>query len=113
MENLFARHRNLTLLVAMLFAQILGLAVQVKRADPSVPNKKTPLLRVWVMNTITPIEKLVVASGHGVRDTWSNYLNLRGVRDENRDLKAEIERMKLEQSRLAEDAAQARRLQAI
>lgn len=113
MENLFARHRNVTLLVAMLFAQILGLAVQVKRADPNEPDKKTPLLRVWVMGAITPIEKLVVATGHGLRDTWNNYLNLRKVRDENRALKAEIERMQLEQARMREDVAQAQRLQAL
>lgn len=116
MENLFARHRNVTLLVAMLFAQILGLAVQVKRADPgdpANPEKKTPLLRVWVMGAITPIEKLVAASGRGLRDTWNGYVNLRGVREENRQLKQEVERLKLEQARIAEDAAQGRRLQAL
>lgn len=113
MENLFARHRNVTLLVAMLFAQILGLAVQVKRADPTEPEKQTPLLRVWVMGIITPVEKLVVASGHGLRDTWNGYVNLRGVREENRRLKAEVERLKLEQARVAEEAAQGRRLQAL
>ena len=116
MESLFARHRNVTILVAMLFAQILGLAVQVKRADPSDPtnpDKKTPLVRLWVMSVITPIEKLVVASGHGIRDTWNGYVNLRGVREENRQLKAEVERLKLEQARVAEEAAQGRRLQAL
>jgi rod shape-determining protein MreC len=113
MENLFVRHRNATLLVALLFAQILGLAMQVKRVDPNEPNRKTPLMRVWVMSVITPIEKLVVASSHGVRDTWNDYVNLRGVRQENRDLKAQVERMRIEQVRLMEDAQQARRLQAV
>ena len=32
MENLISRYRNVTILVAMLFVQVLGLAVQVKRA---------------------------------------------------------------------------------
>ena len=43
---------------------------------------------------------------------WHNYAYLRGVRQENRDLKAEIERLRIEQVRLKEDAQQARRLQA-
>src|SRR3954471_23797844 len=114
MENLFVRHRNATVLVALLFAQILGLAVQVKRIDPAHPeSKNTPLLRVWVMNIITPVEKMVVASGHGVRDTWNDYVNLRSVRQENRDLKAQLEQMRIEQVRMQEDAAQGRRLQAV
>jgi len=65
------------------------------------------------MSVITPIEKLVVASGHGVRDTWNDYVNLRGVRQENRDLKAQLERLRIEQVRMQEDAAQGRRLQAV
>ena len=113
MENLFVRHRNATILVALLFAQILGLAVQVKRADPTQPNQKAPLIRVWVMSVITPIEKLVVSSGHGVRDTWNDYVNLRGVRQENRELKAQVERLRIEQVRMQEDAAQGKRLQGI
>ena len=113
MENLFVRHRNVTVLVALLFAQILGLAMQVKRNDPGEGQGKTPLLRVWVMNAITPIEKVVVRGGEGVRDTWDDYLNLRGVRKENEELKAQLDQMRLDQVRLQEDAAQAHRLQAL
>jgi rod shape-determining protein MreC len=113
MESLLARHRSVNLLVVLLFAQILGLAVQVKRADPTEPGRQTPLLRAWVMGVITPIEKLVVAGGHGVRNTWNNYVNLRGVREENRALKAQVERLEIEQMRLAEDAAATHRLQAL
>jgi rod shape-determining protein MreC len=113
MENLFARHRNVTVLVAMLFAQILGLAMQVKRADPNEPTRQTPLLRQWVVGAVTPVEKMVAASSRGLRNTWNNYVNLRSVRDENHELKAQVERMKLEQARLQEESAQARRLQAL
>src|ERR1041385_1044684 len=48
---------------------------------------------------------------HGTGNTWREYVYLRGVRQENRDLKMEIERLKLEQVRMSEDAEQARRLQ--
>ncbi len=49
----------------------------------------------------------------GTGNIWHNYFYLRGVRAENRDLKAQIEQMRLEQVRLNEDAAQARRLQTL
>ena len=44
---------------------------------------------------------------------WTNYAYLRGVRRENRQLKAEIERMKIDQARFDEDARMARRVQAL
>jgi rod shape-determining protein MreC len=113
MENMFVRHRNVTVLVALLFGQILGLAMQVKRNEGGEGLGKTPLLRVWVMNAITPIEKIVVRGGEGARDTWDDYLNLRGVRKENEQLKAQLDQMRLDQVRLEEDATQARRLQAL
>src|ERR1019366_5595708 len=45
--------------------------------------------------------------------SWNNYAYLRGVRRENRELRAEIERMKVEDARYAEDARMARRIQAL
>ena len=110
MENFFSRYRNASILVIVLFAQVLGLAVQVKRTTES---GGTRLVRFWVVNAITPLEKALVNTSQGVRHVWRNYLYLRGVRQENRDLKAQIERLHVEQVRLSEDAAQARRLQAL
>jgi rod shape-determining protein MreC len=110
MENLISRYRNVTVLVAILFAQVLGLAVQVKR---STENESTRLIRVWVVNAITPFEKGIVGLQSGAGNLWRNYFYLRGVRQENHDLKQQIERLRLEQVRLNEDAEQARRLQAL
>ena len=50
---------------------------------------------------------------NGANNLWHNYFFLRGVRAENRQLKEQIEQMRLEQVRLNEDAAQAHRLQAL
>src|SRR5882724_5045185 len=110
MENLFTRHRNLSVLAAVLFIQVFGLAVQVKRSnDP----QQTRLIRVWAVATITPFEQAIVHTQGAVYGVWHNYLYLRGVRQENRDLKAQIELLRLEQARLNQDASQARRLQAL
>jgi len=108
MENFITRYRNVTFLVAVLFAQVLGLAVQVKR---NTDNKPTRLFRVWTVSAVTPFEKAIVWSQNGTAYLWHDYLYLRGVRQENRDLKAEIERLRLQEVRLKEDAEQARRLQ--
>jgi len=110
MENLITRYRNVTILVAMLFAQVLGLAVQVKR---TAENESTRLIRIWTVNAVTPLEKAIVWGQGGVTHLWHDYFYLRGVRQENRDLKAEIERLRIEHARMSEDAEQAHRLQAL
>jgi rod shape-determining protein MreC len=108
MESVLGRYRNLTILVGVLFLQVLGLAVQVKRSGDA---ENTRLIRIWAVGTITPFERGLVWAHNGSRNLWHNYFFLRGVRAENRELKAQIEQMHLEQVRLSEDAAQARRLQ--
>ncbi|MGE5725813.1 MAG: rod shape-determining protein MreC, partial [Acidobacteriota bacterium] len=62
---------------------------------------------------ITPFERALVATGHFLRHTWSNYIDLHNVRKRNLELQQEVERLKLDQVRLREDAHQAQRLQAL
>ncbi len=110
MENLITRYRNVTILAVMLFVQVLGLAVQVKRGGG---GESTRLIRTWTVSAVTPLEKIIVWGQGGLGNLWNNYVYLRGVRQENRDLKFEIEQLRLEQVRLTDDAQQARRLQAL
>jgi rod shape-determining protein MreC len=112
MESVLGRYRNLIVLVGVLFAQILGLAVQVnvKRTTDTEPTR---LIRIWAVGAVTPVEKLLVWVEISTGNVWRNYLYLRGVRAENRDLKQQIERMSLERARMSQDADQARRLQAL
>lgn len=111
MESVLGRYRNLVILVGVLFLQVLGLAVQVKRGGDAENN--TRLIRIWTVSAITPLERGLVWVQNGASNLWNNYFYLRGVRAENRQLKEEIEHMKLEQVRLNEDATQAHRLQAL
>jgi len=110
MESVLGRYRNLTILVGVLFLQVLGLAVQVKR---SADEQSTRLIRVWAVDLITPFERVLVWAQNGGDKVWHNYFFLRGVRAENRQLKEQIEQMRLEQVRLSEDATQAHRLQSL
>jgi rod shape-determining protein MreC len=110
METLLSRYRNVSILVAVLFAQVVGLAVQVRRSSH---NESSRLIRVWAVMAVTPLERAIVWVQEDSGNLWSNYVYLRGVRQQNRNLKYEIESLRLQQVRLTEDANQARRLQAL
>jgi len=110
MENLISRYRNLTILAVLLFGQVLGLAIQVKRSGENAPTR---LIRIWAVDAVTPLEKGILAFQNGTHNIWHNYFYLRGVRQENRDLKEKIQELEIERVRLNEDAEQAHRLQAL
>ena len=112
MESVFGRYRNLVVLVVVLFVQILGLAVQVRRARDK-DSEPTRLIRVWAVGAVTPLEKTLSWMRTSSGGVWHNYFYLRGVRAENRELKREIEQMRLDQARITQDADQAHRLQAL
>ena len=104
------RYRNVSILAAAIFLQIVGLAVQVKRESE---NRSSRLIRVWAVTAVTPLEKGIVRLQTGASGIWHNYLYLRGVRQENRVLQEQIQKLQLKQVRLEQDAEQARRLQAL
>src|SRR5258708_13014548 len=110
MESVLGRYRNLVILVGVLFLQILGLAMQVKRGADA---EHTRLIRIWAVDTITPLERILVRTQNSANNIWRSYFFPRGVRAENRQLKEQIEQMRLEQVRLSDDAAQAHRLQSL
>lgn len=110
MESILKRHLNLVVLVGVLFAQMIGLAAQVKRQTESGPVR---LIRMWAVSAVTPVERAIFGSGRAVRGFWGDYIDLRGVRQQNDELRAEVQRLRLEELRLSEDTAQARRLKAL
>ena len=119
MDSFFLRYRNLVVLLTMLLAQIIGLAVQVRRtgdgrasldsADPTGVR----LIRLWANALVTPPEQIFHAAKLGSMSLWQNYLDLRHVREQNQDLQKTIDRLRLEQASLLEDAKQGQRLQSL
>ena len=107
MESFFSRYKNVLVLIVVLLVQVVGLAVQVRRPVTGAPEAaQIRLIRYWMVSLVAPPERLVHAIGGGFRGMWSNYVGLRGVRQQNRDLKAEVERLRMEQAGLVEDARQ-------
>lgn len=111
MESFLSRYRNPLVLLAIVLAQLLGLAVQVRRPNPGKDGEQTRLIRYWVVTAFSPFERAFLFVGHGVSSSWHNYVDLRHVRQQNQQLQAELNRMRLEQSTLAVDAREGLRLQ--
>jgi rod shape-determining protein MreC len=99
-----SRHRSLVLLAVVLTAQVLLLAVQIKR------DQQVRLIRAWAVAAVTPFERAGSWAIDRVRGGWSNYVGLVRTRRENQELRAELDRLKLRNSGLEGRAAEADRL---
>ncbi|HWW96796.1 MAG TPA: hypothetical protein VNY74_03830, partial [Edaphobacter sp.] len=103
MESFFTRFKNVLVLVAILLAQTIGLAIQVRRpVESGAPDSRNvTLLRYWTVSTVTPFERFFHGLGYNLRHGWSNYIDLRNTRQQNRDLQEQIARLRLEQAALS------------
>jgi len=119
MEPFVVRYRNLLVLLILLLAQIVGLAVQVRRTDAgrvsvgAADSSGVRLIRLWANALVSPPERLVHGTSSGIAYLWQSYIDLRSVRRHNLELEATIDRLQLEQAALLEDARQGQRLQAM
>ena len=107
MESFLSRYRNLTVLLIVIAAQLLLLAYQVKT------NQDVRLIRVWAVSVVTPVERfleLIRANTFGVVE---NYFVLLNAREENRKLKDEIGRVKMEDHFLKTELGTADRARAL
>lgn len=110
MDKIVSRHKNLWVLAAVLFVQVLLLGIQVKR--PSEAGSVS-LVKIWTVRAITPVEKVLVHTTDWVQDSWHSYFAVRSLRSENERLENENMRLRMEQVRTIQDASQAQRLQAL
>ena len=114
MESFFSRYRNALVLITVLMVQVVGLAVQVRRPGPNPTDKgSVRLIRSWVVGLVSPPERLLRSTGHGIRGMWMNYVDLIHVRKQNAALQSQLDSLRLEEESLAEDARQGQRLQTL
>lgn len=115
MESFFSRYKNALVLIVVLLAQVIGVAIQVRRplpkehAQPDAGGVR--LIRYWAISLVSPPERLVHWMGAGILGVWDNYLDLIHIRQQNKDLQAEIDRLRIEEGGIVEDARQGQRLQ--
>jgi rod shape-determining protein MreC len=109
MDTLFSRYRNLTVLLALIVAQLVLLGYQVRT------NQNVRLLRVWSVSAVTPLAELAEAVRSHTFGVFGDYFVLLGVKDENQRLREQVGALKMEnlflRTQLA-DADRARALQA-
>jgi rod shape-determining protein MreC len=90
MEALLSRYRNLTVLLVVVVGQLLYLAYQVKTA------RDERLIRVWAVSAVTPMAGVVEAIRHNTIGFLQDYFILLDVRDQNRKLKSDNDKLRME-----------------
>src|SRR6266496_6186950 len=91
------RYRNLTVLLVVVVGQLLLLAYQVKT------SKDIPLLRVWAVSTVTPVEQGLEWLRRHTIGLIGDYFGLVHVKEQNDKLKRELGEIKLENSFRSEE----------
>ena len=119
MESFFFRYRNVLVLLTLLVGQIVGLAVQVRRTGSGrntldlKDGAGVRLIRLWADAVVSPPERLIHQTKIATSAWWNQYIDLRHTQQDNQELQKTIDRLRLEQAALLEDAKQGQRLQAL
>jgi rod shape-determining protein MreC len=104
MQAFVASHRPLSILLAVLLAQLLLLSFQITR------NHNVRLIRIWALAVFDPFER----SLKGITDTttwaWRTYGGLWRAQQENRDLRRELTTTRSQLRQVAEYAEESERL---
>jgi len=107
MDFFLSRYRHLTVLLIVITAQLLLIAYQVKT------NKHIPLIRVWAVTAVTPVE---TGLEFVRRYTWGfveDYFVLLNVRGQNEKLRRENGQLKIENNYLKAEISTADRARAL
>lgn len=107
METFLTRYRNLTVLFMVVLAQLLFLAYQIKA------NRDDRLVRVWAVSAVTPMAGGVEALRHNTIGFLQDYFILLDVRDQNRKLKAENDKLRMDNIYFRNQLATAEHAQAL
>src|SRR5688500_16468608 len=73
----------------------------------------TGFVRVWLLDSLAPMEKLVDMTLGGSGNIWSRYIALIGVHDENARLRADIDQLRMDLARSREEVLEAERLRGL
>src|ERR1700682_3873738 len=73
----------------------------------------TSFVRVWILDSLAPMEKLVNRTGYGVSYVWGRYIALIGTHDENQRLKRENDELRMQIAKDHEDVMEAQRVRAL
>jgi rod shape-determining protein MreC len=107
MDTLLNRYRNITVLLLVIFAQLILLAYQVKN------DKDVRLIRLAAVTAVTPLARAIETIRGGTDGFLQNYVLLRDARSENGRLRSELGKLKLENQFLRTELSTADRAKAL
>lgn len=107
MEFFLNRYRNLSVLVAAILAQLVLLAYQVRTSGD------VRLIRVWAVGAVTPMARVIETGRSGISHFFSDYFVLLDVREENKRMKAELDRIKMDNQYLRTELSTADRAKSL
>ncbi len=107
METLLNRYRNITVLLLVIFAQLVLVAVQVRN------DQDVRMVRVWSVTAITPLAKVLETVREATVGFFRNYVLMHDAREDNRRLQAEVEHLKMENQFLKSEISTADRAKAL
>jgi len=107
MDLILNRYRNLTSLVAAILVQLVLLAYQVKS------NQEVRLIRVWAVSAVTPLARLLETGRSNTVTFFKDYFVLLDVREQNKRLQSELNRIQLENQYLRAELDTAERGKAL
>lgn len=107
MEFLLNRYRNLTVLLVAILAQLVLLAYQVKSSG------EVRLIRVWAVTAVTPLARVIEAGRASVSRFFDDYFVLLDVREENKRMKRDLDRISMDNQSLRTELETADRAKAL
>jgi rod shape-determining protein MreC len=107
MDSLLNRYRNVTVLVLVIMAQLVLLAYQVKTGND------VRLIRVWAVTAVTPLARTLEGIRSGVTYFIGNYITLHDTRAQNRELREQLGKLKMENQFLRTELSTADRARAL
>ena len=107
MEGFLNRYRNITVLLLVLFGQLVLLAYQVRN------EQDVPMIRVWTVTAVTPVARVLEGARGGSLGFVRNYILLHNADAENRQLREENGRLKIENTFLKNELNRADRAKAL
>src|SRR5689334_21609366 len=107
MESFLNRYRNITVLLLVIFGQLVLLAWQVRN------DQDVRMIRVWTVTAVTPVARVMEWMRGGSIGFLRDYVLLHDTHEQNQRLQAEVDRLKLENNFLKNEVNLAERAKAL
>jgi len=107
MDTFLNRFRNITVLLLVIFAQLVLIAVQVRN------DSDVRMVRVWSVTAITPLARVLESVRGGTVGFFQNYILMHDAREDNHRLQADLDHLKMENQFLRTELSTADRAKAL